>query len=123
MRSGLTSSEVASRRVEYGENRLPQREPVTWFSILATQFTSPLVFIIFVAAAISLALGERGDFVIIITVVVIDVALGFVQEFKAHQTYLALRTLLKLREVVVDAGPFTVWVNEAELGAYPVAPV
>ena len=95
MRSGLTSSEVASRRVEYGENRLPQREPVTWFSILATQFTSPLVFIIFVAAAISLALGERGDFVIIITVVVIDVALGFVQEFKAHQTYLALRTLLK----------------------------
>lgn len=95
MRSGLTSSEVGIRRAEFGENRLPEMQRTTWVSILFGQFKSPLIYIILSAAAISLALGERGDFVIIAMVVAIDVGLGFMQEFRAHQTYLALHNLLK----------------------------
>lgn len=104
MRVGLGTAEVLERRARFGENRLPEERVVSAWSILLSQFKSPLISIIAVAAVISLALGERGDFVIIAVVVVIDVALGFVQEFRAQQSYLALRTLLKPTATVLRDG-------------------
>ncbi len=51
------------------------------------QLKSPLVYIILSAALISLLVGELGDFIIIMVVVVIDAVLGFIQEFQAQKTY------------------------------------
>lgn len=104
MRAGLTTIEVQERRIQFGENRLPEERVASAASILLSQFKSPLISIIAIAAAISLALGERGDFVIIAVVVVIDVALGFVQEYQAQQSYLALRNLLKPTTTVIRNG-------------------
>ena len=86
MRTGLTAAEVTERRTRFGENRLPQERVTSPWAIIWSQLTSPLIAVIAVGAGISLALGERSDFVIIATVVVIDVALGFVQEYRAQQT-------------------------------------
>jgi len=66
--------------------RLPSEDGTSAWTILLGQFKSPLIYIILAAAAISLALGEYGDFAIIMAVVVIDVVLGFVQEFQAQKT-------------------------------------
>ena len=104
MRAGLTTTEVEQRRVQFGENRLPEERVASAWNILLSQFKSPLIAIIGVAALISLALGERADFVIITVVVMIDVALGFAQEYKAQQSYLALRNLLKPTATVIRNG-------------------
>lgn len=72
--------------------------------ILLGQFKSPLIYIILAAAGISLALGEVGDFGIIMAVVVVDVILGFVQEFQARRTYMALKGLLKPTTTVIRDG-------------------
>ena len=93
--NGLSAPEVLARRAQYGENRLPSEKGVSAWTILFNQLKSPLVYIILAAAAISLALAEWGDFGIIMAVVVIDVILGFVQEYQAQQTYVALKGLLK----------------------------
>jgi magnesium-transporting ATPase (P-type) len=79
---GLIAEEVLERRAQFGENRLPSEKGVSAWTILFNQLKSPLVYIILAAAGISLALGEFGDFAIVMAVVVIDVILGFIQEYQ-----------------------------------------
>ncbi len=101
---GLTSSEVIEQRRKYGENALPTATGPTPWSIFWGQFKNPLVYIILAAALVSLAVGEYGDFAIIMAVVVLDAILGFVQELRAQQTYTALKGLLKPTTTVVRDG-------------------
>ncbi len=101
---GLFETEVLKRREQYGPNSLPTEKPVSALSILLGQFKSPLIYIILVAAVISLVMGELGDFIIIMSVVVIDVILGFIQEFQAQRTYTALKGLLKPTTTVLRDG-------------------
>ncbi len=101
---GLSQAEVLKRRQQYGENRLPAEKGTTAWTILLNQIKSPLVYIILVAAAVSLAVKEYNDFAIIMAVVVIDVVLGFVQEYQAQQTYTALKGLLKPTTTVIRDG-------------------
>jgi Ca2+-transporting ATPase len=103
-RMGLSEEEVLERRAKFGENRLPSEKRVSAWTILFNQLKSPLVYIILAAAGISLALGEFGDFAIIMAVVVIDVILGFVQEYQAQKTYVALKGLLKPTTTVLRNG-------------------
>jgi Ca2+-transporting ATPase len=102
--SGLSQAEVLRLRQEYGENRLPAEKSTTIWSILLNQIKSPLVYIILVAAGVSLAVREYNDFAIIMAVVVIDVVLGFIQEYQAQQTYTALKGLLKPTTTVIRDG-------------------
>ena len=102
--AGLTGTEVLAQRALYGENRLPSDEGVSVWAILLNQLKSPLIYIILAAAGISLALGEFGDFGIITAVVVVDVILGFVQEYQAQRTYVALKGLLKPTASVIREG-------------------
>lgn len=102
--SGLTASEVLTKRKQHGENRLPVEKSTPAWAILLNQVKSPLVYIILVAALVSLAAKEYGDFAIILAVVVIDVILGFVQEYQAQKTYTALKGLLKPTTTVLRDG-------------------
>ncbi len=101
---GLTSAEVLERRSCFGENRLPQEKVTSPWTILLNQVKSPLVYIILVAALVSLFAREYGDFAIIMVVVVIDVVLGFIQEYQAQKTYTALKGLLKPTTTVLREG-------------------
>lgn len=102
--TGLSDKEILERRAQYGENRLPSEKRVSAWAILFNQIKSPLVYIILTAAGISLVLGEFGDFAIIMAVVVVDVILGFVQEYQAQRTYVALKGLLKPTTTVIRGG-------------------
>jgi len=102
--TGLTSIEVLERRQQFGENRLPAEKTTSVWAILLNQVKSPLVYIILVAALVSLFAKEYGDFAIIMAVVVIDVVLGFIQEYQAHKTYTALKGLLKPTTTVLRDG-------------------
>ena len=101
---GLTTNEVLARRRQHGENILPAEKGLSPWAILLSQFKSPLVYIILAAAGISLAVGELSDFGIIMAVVVIDVILGFVQEYQAQRTYTALKGLLRPTTTVIRDG-------------------
>ncbi len=102
--NGLTKSEVLEQRRKFGENRLPAEKPTSPWILLLNQFKSPLVYIILVAALVSLIANEISDFAIIIAVVIIDVILGFVQEYQAQKTYTALKGLLKPTTTVIRDG-------------------
>ncbi|MDI7275069.1 MAG: HAD-IC family P-type ATPase, partial [Anaerolineae bacterium] len=101
---GLSSAEVAEARRRFGPNVLPEPRRVSAWSLLLQQFLSPLIYIILVAALISLIAGERTDFVIIMAVVAVDVVVGFFQEYRAQQAYAALRGYLRPVAVVIRDG-------------------
>lgn len=101
---GLSADEVLARRDRWGQNCLPQEKRTTVWQILLNQLKSPLVYIILTAALVSLAMGELGDFGIIIGVVVADVILGFIQEYQAQRTYVALKELLHPTTTVIRNG-------------------
>ncbi len=104
---GLSTAEAQIRLGQFGANTLPMERPLSPWSILFSQLKSPLIYIILVAAAISLVMGELSDFAIIMAVVIIDVILGFVQEYQAQRTYTALKGLLKPTTTVFRDGERT----------------
>ncbi len=101
---GLSSAEAKKRLAIYGPNKLQTAKKESWLAILMRQFTDPLVLILIVAAAVSFAIGERGDAYTILAIVVLNAILGFVQEFKAEKALEALQKMLSPKCKVLRDG-------------------
>jgi len=102
-KSGLSNAEAAQLKSKFGLNKLPEKKARSPITILATQFKNPLIYIITVAAIISIIIGSYDDAIIIGVVIIIDAVVGFFQEYKAEKTMTALRGLLKpLARVIRD---------------------
>ncbi|NNJ69482.1 MAG: cation-transporting P-type ATPase [Boseongicola sp.] len=104
LRRGLTTSEVEEIRARTGWNSLPDPTVSGPFAILLRQFSSFLIFILFVAAAVAIALGHWTDAMAIALVIVLNAALGFVQEWRAETALAALKTMLSPKAMVVRDG-------------------
>ena len=101
---GLSHSEAELRMHEFGPNRLPARAasgPVKRFFL---QFHNLLIYVLLLAALVTLALGEWLDSTVIFGVVVINALVGFVQEGKAEQAMQAIQQMLTLDSTVRRAG-------------------
>jgi magnesium-transporting ATPase (P-type) len=92
-RAGLRDAEVARRREHHGPNALPETPPRRLIAVVAGQFRSPLIYVLLVAAAIALALGERTDVIVILVVVAVNAVIGAFQEGRAERAVRALRRL------------------------------
>jgi P-type Ca2+ transporter type 2C len=93
-KNGLTQEEAEKRLKKYGENKLPKKKRFTQFEVAMSQFKSPLVYVLLIAALISFFLKEFVDMGVILFAVAINSAVGFIQETKAE------RALEKLKEMV-----------------------
>jgi magnesium-transporting ATPase (P-type) len=99
--SGLTQAEALQRLTQYGPNCLPQAIPPSRWQILWRQFQSPLIYILAIAAVVSLLLGDVKDAAFILAVLIINALIGSYQEWRAEQNTRALQKLLKTRAVVL----------------------
>ncbi len=102
--AGLTQSQVQSARQKYGWNELPEPERAGPLGVFLRQFSSLLVIILIVAAFAALALGEIVDAITIGVVVLLNAALGFLQEWKAETALTSLRKLMSPKAMVVRDG-------------------
>jgi len=103
-KTGLTRSQAAKRLKHYGQNKIETRHKEKWYRILFRQFTDVLIIILLIAAAISFAIGETGDAVTILIIVILNGILGFVQEYKAEKAIEALQKMLSLSCKVLRDG-------------------
>lgn len=99
--NGLTETDVAEREKLYGENTLPRRKSLDAATILAQQFSSPLIFILIAAAGLTTLLGEWLDTGVILLAILVNAGLGFYQEFRAEHVLEKLTTYIKERAHVV----------------------
>ncbi|WP_395742473.1 cation-translocating P-type ATPase [Prosthecobacter sp.] len=114
--SGLSGSEASERLKQQGPNELPKDKHKPLWRVFASQFASPLIYILFVAAVISFAMGHASDAVVILVVVLINALIGTVQEGRAEHSMTALRELSALKVRVVRAG------HEAQIEARELVP-
>ena len=96
--------EAVRRLADVGANALRDVGRATWLAILLRQFTDILVIILAVAAIVSALVGAIGDSSTILAIVVLNGALGFVQEWRAEKAMEALRRMLSPRCQVVRDG-------------------
>ncbi|CAN5222919.1 HAD-IC family P-type ATPase [soil metagenome] len=102
--SGLGAAEVARRRAQDGANALPEPRRRSTLAIIARQFKSPLIYILFAAAVLAVALSHYGDAVVILLVVLANALIGAFQEGRAERSMAALRQLSALHVRVLRDG-------------------
>lgn len=105
--TGLTSEEARSRLEQYGANKLPEQPPPALWLIVFRQFTSPLIYILVIAAIVSVFIGDLKDAGFIAVVLLINAVIGSYQEWKAEQSSHALKKLLQIRAAVQRDGNVT----------------
>ena len=103
--AGLPPGEVAARQAKFGPNALPERRRSSGIRVFLRQFKSPLIYLLLVAAAIALALGERADAAVIVGVLLTNAIVGAFQEGRAERSMDALRKLSALQAASAAAEP------------------
>jgi magnesium-transporting ATPase (P-type) len=101
---GLSLVDARHRLDRYGPNRLEEPPPPSTLVVLLNQFKSPLIYILLVATAVTLLLGEYVDAGVIAAVLVLNAIIGFVQERRAEASVRALMQLAAHRARVVREG-------------------
>ena len=91
---GLTEAEAGRRREQYGPNRLPARPGRSPLRRLLAQFNNLLIHVLIAAALMSMLLEHWIDAWVILGVVVLNAAIGFVQEGRAEQALAAIAHML-----------------------------
>ena len=103
-RRGLDTKTAVERLSEVGPNKLPEPQSAGAVEIFARQFLSPFIYILVVAAIVSLAVGQLPSAIFILAVLILNASIGTVQEFSAEKSAAALRNLVKGTAHVVRDG-------------------
>ncbi|RDB61738.1 haloacid dehalogenase [Gordonibacter sp. 28C] len=90
---GISAEEARRRLAEDGPNELASKPPKTFGAMVREQLGDPMVLILVVAAALSALLQEWAEAGIIFAIVVVNAAIGIVQESRAQSSLEALRSL------------------------------
>jgi Ca2+-transporting ATPase len=90
---GLTEEEVLNRLESFGYNKIESGKKISSFQIFVHQFTSPFIWLLFIAAGLSFFFQEWLDGIAIVTVLFINALIGFWMEFQAANSMEALKKL------------------------------
>ncbi len=108
--TGLTSAEAQTRAAKFGSNKLKEEEKTPLWIRFFQQMADPMVIMLIVAAVISAVTGmiqgesEWADVVIIMAVVIINSALGVIQEAKSEEALAALQEMSAAQSKVIRDG-------------------
>jgi cation-transporting ATPase F len=111
---GLTPQAVKSRLEKFGQNTLTPQRQTSALKRFLLQFIQPLMYILLIAAAVTVFLGEYVDAAVIAGVVFINGIAGFLQEAKAERAIEALSRMV-LTEATVRRDGSRHRINSAEL--------
>jgi Mg2+-importing ATPase len=101
--AGLTAAAAAVALERDGPNELG-RSGRSWRAVLTAQLRSPLLALLFVAAAVSIGVGERTSGGIILGIMALSVGLGFFNEYRSEQTLASLRARTGRRATALRDG-------------------
>ncbi len=101
---GLSRKEVAARLKLFGPNTLPSPKTTSVAALFLRQFLSPLIYILLLAAVVSIMLQETSDAIFIFVVLLVNALIGTVQEYSAERSTEALRSLVTTYAHVLREG-------------------
>ncbi|MBS0585859.1 MAG: HAD-IC family P-type ATPase [Verrucomicrobia bacterium] len=116
-KSGLEEKEAKRRLKEFGLNIWHFRSSNTIFRILCRQLHNPIVYVLLAATVLANLLSRVEDSLVILVVVLLNTAIGFFQEYRAHETIKALKSMTPQKTTILrNNEPKIVSVSEITLG-------
>jgi magnesium-transporting ATPase (P-type) len=97
---GLSDAEAQRRLTTNGPNSLPAPAVDGPLKRLVLQFHNLLIYVLLLAALLTLVIGEWIDSAVIFAVVLVNAIVGFVQEGRAQQAMRAIQELVSLQSRV-----------------------
>jgi Mg2+-importing ATPase len=101
---GLTSGEAAKRLTQFGSNLLKKKKKTDVFTLLISQFKSPIILILLFAIGLSFYLGDNADAIIILAIVLASGLLGFWQERGATNAVAKLLSIVQIKADIMRDG-------------------
>ncbi len=104
---GLSLKDVRFFQKQYGLNAF-RKDKKTWRNIFLRQFQSAFIYLLFFAGFLSFFLGEQLEALLIFLFIVVNVTLGFVQEYHSEKSLELLRRFVETRARVRRDGKETI---------------
>jgi P-type Ca2+ transporter type 2C len=101
---GLSQSQVSHRLAAHGSNLLDETKTRSPWGMLLNQFSEFMIIVLIIAAFISGLLGDIGDTLFIIVIVLLNALIGFIQEYRAERAIAALKQMSEANARVVRDG-------------------
>lgn len=102
--SGLRNEDVQTLLNEHGRNVLEVARKKTWVSMFFGQFVDFMILVLIAAAIVSGVIGEITDAIVIISIVIINAIIGFIQEWRAEKAMEALEKMAASHARVIRDG-------------------
>lgn len=101
---GLSQKEAEKLLQKYGPNELAQTKKISPLVLFLGQFKDFIVMVLFAATLVSFFLGEIADAVAIVTIIIMNGILGFIQEYRTEKSLEALKKMSAPNATVLRDG-------------------
>ena len=98
---GLSDAEAATRRAQFGPNRVAQEEHETFAAQFLRRLLNPLNILLLILAGVSLVMGDHEAAILIFNMVVLSMTLAIVQERRSSRAAQQLRAMVHTTVMVV----------------------
>jgi len=102
--SGLSPEEVQERLQIHGPNQIKRKSKEGVLQVLWRQINNPLIWVLLGSGTLAVLLGKMTDGLVVLSVVLINSVIGFVQEFKAGRAIEALSDMVPQNATVIREG-------------------
>lgn len=104
IKTGLSTSEIEERRLQYGRNTLQLKAKKSLVVAFFEEFKDLMIIILIIATIISFAVGETKDGAVISGIIILNAIIGFVQKYRAEKAVEALKSMLAPQARVLRNG-------------------
>ncbi|KAJ8115362.1 hypothetical protein ONZ43_g4684 [Nemania bipapillata] len=108
---GLSSSQVFQLQQRYPPNELEVGGAIPWYKIFIKQLLNAMILVLFFALALSFVVGDFIEGGVLTAVIILNVSIGFYQEYGAEKKMDALRALSSPSAMVLRDGRTEVIAN------------
>ncbi|TGJ87520.1 hypothetical protein E0Z10_g1251 [Xylaria hypoxylon] len=108
---GLSSSQVTQLQQKYPLNELDVGGAIPWYKIFIKQLLNAMILVLFFALALSFAVGDYVEGGVLAAVIILNVSIGFFQEYGAEKKMDSLRALSSPSAMVLRDGRTEVIAN------------
>ncbi|KFA64911.1 hypothetical protein S40285_02883 [Stachybotrys chlorohalonatus IBT 40285] len=104
LHDGLSSTEAAARLSRDGPNSIKGAKGISFWQILFSQVANALTVVLIAVAALSFAIGDYIEGGVVLAVIVLNIVVGLIQDYRAEQTIQSLYALSTPKCKVVRDG-------------------
>ena len=91
--SGLSEKESLLYQKKYGLNEVKLKN-INALTVLVRQLKSPFTYLLLVAAVVSVAIGQLVDSLTVLAFILINITIGFFQEYRAERAVFLLQKFI-----------------------------